>query len=68
MAAILSTLNGLLIAVTTAVALWLWTNDLISVGAIALVTTLVVRITQMSGWVLNLALPSSKTLASCRTG
>jgi ATP-binding cassette subfamily B multidrug efflux pump len=54
MAAMLSTLNGLLIAATTAVALWLWTNDLVSVGAIALVTTLVVRITQMSGWVLNL--------------
>ena len=36
MAGILSTLNGLLIAATTAVALWLWTNDLVSVGAIVL--------------------------------
>jgi ATP-binding cassette subfamily B multidrug efflux pump len=54
MAAILSTLNGLVIAATTAVALWLWTSGLVSLGAIALVTTLVVRITQMSGWVLNL--------------
>ncbi len=54
MAAMLSTLNGLLIAATTAFALWLWTSDLVSLGAIALVTTLVVRITQMSGWVLNL--------------
>jgi ABC-type multidrug transport system fused ATPase/permease subunit len=54
MAAILSALNGLLIAATTAVALWLWTSGLVSLGAIALVTTLVVRITQMSGWVLNL--------------
>src|SRR5215831_2752366 len=54
MASILSTLNGLVIAATTAIALWLWTSDLVSVGAIVLVTTLVVRITQMSGWVLNL--------------
>jgi ATP-binding cassette subfamily B multidrug efflux pump len=54
MASILSTLNGLVIAATTAMALWLWTSDLVSVGAIVLVTTLVVRITQMSGWVLNL--------------
>jgi len=54
MASILSTLNGFVIAATTAIALWLWTSDLVSVGAIVLVTTLVVRITQMSGWVLNL--------------
>ena len=50
----LFTLNGLLIAGTTALALWLWTHELVSIGAIALVTTMVMRITQMSGWVLNL--------------
>jgi ATP-binding cassette, subfamily B, multidrug efflux pump len=54
MTGILSSLNGLLIASTTGVALWLWTSDRVSLGAIALVTALVVRITQMSGWVLNL--------------
>jgi ATP-binding cassette, subfamily B, multidrug efflux pump len=54
MTGILSSLNGLLIASTTGVALWLWTGDHVSLGAIALVTALVVRITQMSGWVLNL--------------
>ena len=54
MTGILSSLNGLLIAATTGVALWLWTGDHVSLGAIALVTALVVRITQMSGWVLNL--------------
>ncbi len=54
MAATLSTLNALLITGTMALALWLWTSNLVSLGAIALVATLVVRITQMSGWVLNL--------------
>ena len=49
MTGILSCLNGLLIAATTGVALWLWTGDHVSLGAIALVTALVVRITQMSG-------------------
>jgi ATP-binding cassette, subfamily B, multidrug efflux pump len=54
MTGILSSLNGLLIASTTGLALWLWTGDRVSLGVIALVTALVVRITQMSGWVLNL--------------
>jgi len=54
MTGILSGLNGLLIAGTTGVALWLWTGDRVSLGAIALVTALVMRITQMSSWVLNL--------------
>lgn len=54
MAATLSTLNGLLITATMALAVWLWSGNLVSLGDIALVATLVVRITQMSGWVLNL--------------
>jgi ATP-binding cassette, subfamily B, multidrug efflux pump len=54
MAGTLSTLNALLITGTVALALWLWTSNLVSLGDIALVATLVVRITQMSGWVLNL--------------
>jgi ATP-binding cassette subfamily B multidrug efflux pump len=54
MAGTLSTLNALLIAATVALALWLWSSNLVSLGDIALVATLVVRITQMSGWVLNL--------------
>jgi ATP-binding cassette subfamily B multidrug efflux pump len=50
----LFTINGLLIASTTGLALWLWSGDLVSVGAVVLATTLVIRMTQMSGWVLNL--------------
>jgi ATP-binding cassette subfamily B multidrug efflux pump len=54
MTALLFTLNGLLIAGTTGLALWLWTTGSVTLGAIALVTALVLRISQMSGWVLNL--------------
>ncbi|MEZ3500827.1 ABC transporter ATP-binding protein [Pantoea sp. KPR_PJ] len=48
----LSTLNGLLIVSTSGLALWLWTQSLISVGAIALATGLVVRLVNMSGWIM----------------
>lgn len=45
-------MNGLLIAGTTGLALWLWSLGLISVGAIALATSLVIRINNMSGWIM----------------
>ena len=48
----LSTLNGLLIVSTSALALWLWSQSLISVGAIALATGLVIRLVNMSGWIM----------------
>ncbi|WP_034917846.1 ABC transporter ATP-binding protein [Erwinia sp. 9145] len=47
-----TTLNGLLIVGTTGLALWLWSQSLISVGAIALATGLVIRIVNMSGWIM----------------
>ena len=49
---VITSLNGLLIVTTTALALWLWTQSLISVGAIALATGLVIRIVNMSGWIM----------------
>ena len=49
---VVTTLNGLLIVSTTGLALWLWTQSLISVGAIALATGLVIRIVNMSGWIM----------------
>lgn len=49
---VVTSLNGLLIATTTGLALWLWTESLISVGAIALATGLVIRIVNMSGWIM----------------
>jgi ATP-binding cassette subfamily B multidrug efflux pump len=52
MDAVITVLNGLLIVTTTGLALWLWTQSLISVGAIALATGLVIRIVNMSGWIM----------------
>src|SRR5471030_1076432 len=52
MAFAITSLNGLLIVATTGLALWLWSQSLISVGAIALTTGLVIRIVNMSGWIM----------------
>ncbi|MGF6154127.1 ATP-binding cassette subfamily B multidrug efflux pump [Pseudomonas fluorescens] len=49
---VITSMNGLLIVGTTSLALWLWTQSLISVGAIALATGLVIRIVNMSGWIM----------------
>jgi ATP-binding cassette subfamily B multidrug efflux pump len=49
---VITSMNGLLIVSTTGLALWLWTHSLISVGAIALATGLVIRIVNMSGWIM----------------
>ena len=48
----ITTLNGLLIVGTTGLALWLWHEGAITVGAIALATGLVIRIHNMSGWIM----------------
>ncbi|MCC4605429.1 ABC transporter ATP-binding protein [Xanthomonas campestris] len=44
--------NGFLIVGTCALALWLWSRGQISVGAITLATGLVIRIHNMSGWIM----------------
>ena len=48
----ITTLNGFLIVGTSALALWLWSEGLVTVGAIALSTGLVIRINNMSGWIM----------------
>jgi len=45
-------MNGALIAGTTGLALWLWNQGLVTTGAIALTTGLVIRINNMSGWIM----------------
>ncbi|WP_439889182.1 ABC transporter ATP-binding protein [Pseudomonas sp. MBLB4123] len=45
-------LNGLLIGATGALALWLWSQALISTGAIALTLGLVIRINNMAEWIM----------------
>ncbi|HEX5998392.1 MAG TPA: ABC transporter ATP-binding protein [Hyphomicrobiaceae bacterium] len=51
---VLYSLNGVLMVSASGVAIWLWAHDAVSVGAIAAVTTLVLRIIGMSGWILFL--------------
>lgn len=49
---VITSMNGALIAGTTGLALWLWSQGLITVGAIALATGLVIRLINMSGWIM----------------
>ncbi|WP_243042296.1 ABC transporter ATP-binding protein [Dyella sedimenti] len=52
MDASITTLNGFLIVGTSGLAVWLWSQEKITVGAIALCTGLVIRINNMSGWIM----------------
>ncbi len=49
---VITSMNGALIVGTTGLALWLWSHSLITVGAIALATGLVIRLINMSGWIM----------------
>jgi ATP-binding cassette, subfamily B, multidrug efflux pump len=44
--------NGLLIVASGGLALWLWSTGTVTIGAIALVIALTIRIVNMSGWVI----------------
>ncbi|MFK2901870.1 ABC transporter ATP-binding protein [Dyella jejuensis] len=48
----ITTLNGFLIVGTSALAVYLWSEGKVTVGAIALSTGLVIRINNMSGWIM----------------
>ncbi len=52
MDASITILNGFLIVGTSGLALWLWSRGHVTVGAIALSTGLVIRINNMSGWIM----------------
>jgi len=52
MDASITILNGFLIVGTSALAIWLWSQGKVTVGAIALSTGLVIRINNMSGWIM----------------
>jgi len=45
-------LNGLLIVGACGLAIWLWSQNAVTIGAIAVVSGLVMRIVAMSGWIL----------------
>ena len=53
MTVILTVLNTLLVAGTAVVSINLWLDDAVSVGDIAVANALVLRLNQMSGWVLR---------------
>jgi ATP-binding cassette, subfamily B, multidrug efflux pump len=44
-------LNGVLMTTSTGLAIWLWTRAAVSVGDIAVVTGLTLRLIAMSGWI-----------------
>jgi len=48
----ITTLNGLLIGFTSALALWLWSRGTVTTGQVALAVGLVIRINNMSGWIM----------------
>lgn len=52
MTQVLCIINGAMIVGTTALALWLWSNTLITIGSIILATGLVIRINNMSEWIM----------------
>jgi len=52
MKSILYVINGALIVATGAMALWLWSAGAITIGAFALAAGLVLRINNMSGWIM----------------
>ncbi len=45
-------LTGMLITGTTGLSLWLWSQNAITLGAIAVTTGLVIRINNMAGWIM----------------
>jgi ATP-binding cassette, subfamily B, multidrug efflux pump len=47
-----SVLNSVLVTVTGGLAVWLWTNEAVTLGDIALASGLAIRITTMSGWIM----------------
>jgi ATP-binding cassette subfamily B multidrug efflux pump len=49
---VLYSLNGILMVSASGMAIWLWAQDAVSIGAIAAVMSLVLRIIGMSGWIL----------------
>ncbi|MBN8995506.1 MAG: ABC transporter ATP-binding protein [Rhizobiales bacterium] len=52
MSAMVVSMNGLLIAGTMALCVWLWSMDILSLGAITLASGLAIRIATMSGWIM----------------
>jgi len=48
----ITVINGLLMAGTAGLGLWLWSQQAITIGAVAFSAGLAIRITNMSGWIM----------------
>jgi ATP-binding cassette, subfamily B, multidrug efflux pump len=48
---VIFSLNGVLLVSATGLAIWLWSNGGVTIGAIAVVTGLLMRLIAMSGWI-----------------
>jgi ATP-binding cassette subfamily B multidrug efflux pump len=68
MEAVLYSLNGVLIVAASGLAIWLWSQDAVTVGAIAVVAGLVMRIVAMSGWVLWLVAGIFENIGTVQEG
>ncbi|MCL4767777.1 MAG: ABC transporter ATP-binding protein/permease [Hyphomicrobiaceae bacterium] len=49
---VLYSINGALMVTATGLAIWLWSVGAVTIGAVALITALVIRLIGMSGWIL----------------
>ena len=65
---VLYALNGVLIVGASGLAIWLWSHDAVTVGAIAIVTGLVMRLVAMSGWVLWLVAGIFENIGTVQEG
>ncbi len=68
MMVVLTVINSGLIFAVGALALWLWTTGTISLGAIALATALVIRLNQMSTWILRMITGLFESVGTVQNG
>ena len=68
MNATVSCLNGILIVSTGALAIWLWSVSSISLGAIAVASGLSIRISNMSGWIMWVAIGIFEQMGTVQEG
>src|SRR3546814_2142436 len=64
----LTVLNTALILVVTGLAVVLWMEGLITVGAIAVAIGLIIRLTQMSGWILRTVTSLFENIGTVQNG
>ena len=64
----LTVLNTLLIVLSAALSIWLWQQHAVSIGAIAMANGLIIRLNQMSGWILRTITSLFENLGTVQNG